>query len=132
MPPAPGADGNLLDAIESGQLDPIYVLYGAERYLVDRCLAAIRRAVLGDAGTGASFNHDVFDLKEAPLSRVVATARTMPMMARQRLVVAKGIDEVKAPDLEPLLPYVEDPNPTTVLVLVGGEKLDTRFKVLAT
>jgi DNA polymerase-3 subunit delta len=108
------------------------VLYGAERYLVDRCLAAIRRAVLGGNGSGASFNHDVFELKESPMGRVVSTARTMPMMARRRLVVAKGLDEVKAPDLEPLLSYVADPNPTTCLVLLGGEKLDTRFKVLAT
>jgi DNA polymerase-3 subunit delta len=53
------------------------------------------------------------------------------MMARRRLVVAKGVDDVKAPDLEPLLPYVQDPNPTTCLVLIG-EKIDTRFKVFAT
>jgi DNA polymerase-3 subunit delta len=131
MPPGPPPDGgDLIGAIESGQLDPIYALHGAERYLLDRCLAAIRRAVLGEAGAGVSFNYDVFELKESPLARVVNTARTMPMMARRRLVVAKGIDEVKAPELEPLLPYVEDPNPTTCLVLVG-EKIDTRFKVFA-
>jgi len=131
MPPGPAADGDLIGAIENGQIDPIYALHGAERYLVDRCLAAIRRAVLGGAGAGASFNYDVFELKETPLARVVATARTVPMMARRRLVIAKGIDEVKAPELEPLLPYVEDPNPTTCLVLLG-EKIDTRFKVFAT
>ncbi len=131
MSPAPGPDRDLLGAIASGQIDPIYCLHGAERYLVDRCLAAIRQAVLGSAGAGASFNHDVFDLKETPIGRVVSTARTMPMMARRRLVIGKGIDEVKAPDLEPLLSYVEDPNPTTCLVLVG-EKVDTRFKVFAT
>ncbi|HET6149968.1 MAG TPA: DNA polymerase III subunit delta [Polyangia bacterium] len=134
MPPGPRDDGDVIAAIERGEIDPmsrpIFGLHGAERYLVDRCLAAIRKAVLGNAGGGASFNHDVFDLKEAPIARVVATARTMPMMAKRRLVVAKGIDEVKAPDLEPLLSYVEDPNPSTCLVLIG-EKIDTRFKVFA-
>lgn len=129
MPPGP--DRDVIGAIASGQIDPIYCLHGAERYLVDRCLAAIRQAVLGAAGGGASFNHDVFELKETPLGRVVSTARTMPMMAKRRLVIAKGIDEVKAPELEPLLPYVEDPNPTTCLVLIG-EKIDTRFKVFST
>ena len=125
------SDGDLIGAIEGGQIDPIYALHGAERYLLDRCLAAIRKAVLGGAGGGASFNHDVFELKETPLARVVGTARTMPMMAKRRLVVAKGVDEVKAPDLEPLLPYVLDPNPSTCLVLIG-EKIDTRFKVFST
>jgi len=127
-PPPPQPEGDLVSAIESGRLDPIYCLHGAERYLIDRCLAAIRKTVLGAAAAAASFNHDVFELKETPLSTVVSTARTMPMMARRRLVVGKGIDEVKAPDLEPLLPYVQDPNPTTCLVLVG-DKVDTRFKV---
>ncbi len=131
MCPAPGPDRDVIGAIASGQIDPIYCLHGAERYLVDRCLAAIRQAVLGAAGVGASFNHDVFDLKETPMGRVVSTARTMPMMARRRLVIGKGVDEVKAPELEPLLPYVEDPNPTTCLVLIG-EKIDTRFKVFST
>jgi DNA polymerase-3 subunit delta len=116
-------------AIESGRIDPVYCLHGAERFLVDRCLAAIRKAVLGNAAAAAaSFNHDVFELKETPLGTVVSTARTMPMMAKRRLVVGKGIDDVKAGELEPLLPYVQDPNPTTCLVLVG-DKVDTRFKV---
>src|SRR5258708_435933 len=133
MPPGPDRDviGAIAGSVANGQIDPIYCLHGPERYLVDRCLAAIRQAVLGSAGGGASFNHHVFELKETPLGRVVSTARTMPMMARKRLVIAKGIDEVKAPDLEPLLPYVEDPNPTTCLVLIG-EKIDTRFKVFST
>jgi len=128
-PPPPGpADGDLVGAIEAGRLEPIYCLHGAERFLIDRCLGAIRKAVLGTAAAAASFNHDVFELKETPMATVVSTARTMPMMARRRLVVGKGIDEVKAPDLEPLIPYVQDPNPTTCLVLVG-DKVDTRFKV---
>jgi DNA polymerase-3 subunit delta len=126
--PAPRQDGDLVAAIESGQIDAIYCLHGAERYLIDRCLQAIRKVVLGAAAGGASFNHDVFELKETPLGTVVSTARTMPMMAKRRLVVAKGIDEVKAPDLEPLLPYVQDPNPSTCLVLLG-DKVDTRYKV---
>ena len=49
MPPAPGPDRDVIGAIASGQIDPIYCLHGAERYLVDRCLAAIRQAVLGSA-----------------------------------------------------------------------------------
>jgi DNA polymerase-3 subunit delta len=122
-------------AIERGELDPIYCLHGAERFLVDRCLNAIRKAVLGTTGGGPSFNADFFELKETPLGTVVSAARTLPLFAtgplKLRLVVAKGIDDVKADLLEPLLAYVKDPNPSTCLVLVG-EKIDTRFKVFAT
>ena len=55
-------------AIERGEIAPIYCLHGAERYLIDRCLAAIRAAVLGGkAAAFAAFNHDVFDLKETSM-----------------------------------------------------------------
>ena len=116
-------------AIERGEIAPVYCLHGAERYLVDRCLAALRTAVVGGpASAFAAFNHDVFDLKETAMATVVSTARTLPMMASRRLVVGKGIDGVKADDLLPLVGYVGDPNPHTCLVLVG-DKVDTRFKV---
>ncbi|HET6282540.1 MAG TPA: DNA polymerase III subunit delta [Polyangia bacterium] len=124
-----------LVAIERGQLDPIYCLHGTERFLVDRCLVAIRTAILGTASASASFNADFFDLKETSALAVLAAARTLPLFAtgpsKRRLVVAKGVAEVKAEQLEPLIPYIADPNPSTCLVLVG-DKVDTRFKVFTT
>ncbi len=113
-------------AVARGEIDPIYCLSG-ERYQVDAAGAAIRAAVLAEAGAAAAFNQDVFDLKDKGVGAAVATARTLPMMARRRLVVGKGVDEVKAADLEPLVAYVQDPNPSTCLVLVA-DKVDVRFK----
>ncbi len=101
-------------AVARGEIEPIYCLSG-ERYLVDAAAAAIRAAVLAEAGAAAAFNHDVFDLKEKGLGAALATARTLPMMAKRRLVVGKAIDEVKAADLEPLAAYADDPNPSTCL-----------------
>lgn len=120
---------DVIESIRTGKLAPIYCLHGAERYLVDRALHELRAAVLGGAAAAfASFNHDVFDLRETAVSTVVNTARTLPMMAPRRLVVGKGIDGVKADELEPLLAYIADPNPQACLVLLG-DKVDTRFKV---
>jgi DNA polymerase-3 subunit delta len=119
-------DDDVVAAVGRGEIAPIYCLSG-ERFLVEAALGAIRGAVLGQAGAGASFNHDVYELKETGVGPAVATARTLPMMARRRLVVGKGIDEVKADALEPLLGYVEDPNPSTCLVLVG-DKVDVRYR----
>src|SRR3990170_4243289 len=71
---------DLVSLIEGGRVAPIYCLHGAERYLVDRCLAAIRAAVIGGAAAPfAAFNHDVFDLRETEIGTVVSTARTLPM-----------------------------------------------------
>ena len=120
---------DLITTIARDDIAPVYCLHGAERYLVDRCLQAIRAAVTGGAAAAfAAFNQDVFDLRETEIGTVVSTARTLPMMAPRRLVIGKGIDGVKADDLQPLIPYVADPNPRACLVLVG-DKVDTRFKV---
>jgi DNA polymerase-3 subunit delta len=121
-----GDGDDVVAAVGRGDIDPIYCLSG-ERFLVERALGAVRAAVLAEAGGAAGFNHDVFELRETGIGPVLATARTVPMMARRRLVIGKGVDEVKADALEPLAAYVEDPNPSTCLVLVG-DKIDVRFR----
>jgi DNA polymerase-3 subunit delta len=132
--PAPSGnrdgDEDIVAAVARGQIAPVYCLSG-ERFLVDAAHAAIRTAVLSAAGAGAGFNHDTFELKETGLASCLGTARTLPMMAKRRLVVGKGIDLVKADGLEPLIGYVADPNPSTCLVLVAADKVDVRFKAFA-
>jgi DNA polymerase-3 subunit delta len=123
---APPPPPDILAAVARGEIDPIYCLSG-ERYLVDEAVAAIRAAVLTEMGAAAAFNQDVFDLKERGVGGAIATAKTLPMMAKRRLVVGKAIDEVKAADLEPLAAYAEDPNPSTCLILIA-EKVDVRFR----
>jgi DNA polymerase-3 subunit delta len=120
--------GDPTAAIARGEVAPVYCLHGPERFLVDRCLGAVKAAVLGGDGKGANaFNFESYDLKETALGAVLQSARTVPMFAKRRLIVARGIDGVKADELEPLPGYVADPNPTTVLVLLG-EKIDGRLK----
>jgi len=84
--------------------------------------------VLGSDKAGPTgFDYDVFDLKETPLAQVLGAARTLPMFSKRRLVIAEGIDEVKAAELEPLVKYIADPNPRGCLVLVG-DKVDGRLR----
>jgi DNA polymerase-3 subunit delta len=120
---------DVLGAIARGAIDPIYCLQGAERFLVDRAVLALRAAVLGPGGAGG-LNHDVFELKESGLDSALAAARTLPMFAKRRLVVGRGVDQLKADQLEDLPDYVSDPNPSTVLVLTA-EKVDGRLKPFA-
>jgi len=122
----PQQQPDIAGALARGQIDPIYCLSG-EPYQVEATAAAIRAAVLAEAGAAAGFNQDVFELKDKGLGAALATARTLPMLARRRLVVGKGVDEVKAADLEPLATYAEDPNPASCLLLLA-EKVDVRFK----
>lgn len=108
--------------LRAGRVAPIYYLYGKEQFLVQRALAAIRAAVL-DPKTQA-FNLDGIDCKEAKegarnAERILAAARTVPMMAARRLVLVKDADGLSPDDLEALLPYLGDPLETTCLVFVA-------------
>ena len=120
---------DVLGAIERGELSPIYCLTGEERYQIDRCLEALRRTIFGPDLGAAGFNLDVFDLTEKGLGPVLDAARTLPMFAKRRLVIARGLDERKADELEPLLAYIADPNPASCLVLTTAGKVDGRLKI---
>ena len=139
-PPAPKAkpkprpaSGNVLERIRGGDLDPVYAFHGAERHLLALSLEALGTAVLG-ATKGPAFNEETFDLKESGVAPVVNAARTLPMFAKRTLVLARGLDQIKADALEPLVAYAQDPNPSTVLVLVAdkADKVDGRVKAFQT
>ncbi len=130
MPPA-AKTGDVVAAIERGELAPVYALGGDEPFLIFRCVTALRRAVLGEeGGQGPSLNLDVYDLREHPLSHVLNAARTLPMFARRRLVIARDLGEVSADQQAPLLEYLADPNPSSCLVLLLAGKIDGRLKLI--
>ena len=132
MPPA-ARSGDVVAAIERGEIAPVYALGGDEPYLVARCLSALRRAVLGEEGaSGPNLNLDVYDLREQPLAQLLNTARTLPMFATRRLVVGRDLGESTAEQQAPLLEYLRDPNPSTCLVLLLAGKIDGRLKLVQT
>src|SRR5690349_3078854 len=116
---------DLSGELARGEIDPVYCLYGRERFLLGRALDAIRAAVLEPATR--DFNYDLLDAPKAGVAGIVAAARTLPMMGRRRLVVVRGIDELReGAGLEELTAYVAAPAPETVLVLLAGERIDAR------
>lgn len=117
-----------LAPLREGEPGPLYFLYGRERYLVDRAVELLRARVL-DPRT-RDFNYELYYGKEAGAARIVQAARTLPMMAKRRLVLVRDVDEMKADELAGLIGYVGDPAPESCLVLVG-EKIDQRLKFFA-
>lgn len=110
------------------KLDPIYLFASAEPLLVDRAVAAIRDAVVPEALR--AFNLDAIDGKGASAARVLAAARTVPMMAERRLVLVREIAAMTAAEMNGLIEYLDDPCPSTVLVATAS-KVDRRLKFFA-
>jgi DNA polymerase III subunit delta len=121
---APTPDGTLR-AIRKGELSPMYWLYGAEPYWIEKMVEALRAVVL--QGSPRGFNFDLFIGKETSASQISQAARTLPMMAPRRLVLVKDAHELKAAELEQFSNYIKAPPKETVLVFVS-EKVDKRLK----
>lgn len=133
---------------ERGDLLPVWLLTGEERLLRDQALNAIVKAAL--AGGLAELNLDKFTAGEASVDKVLAATRTVPMMAKKRVVVVRGLErwdnagsgggdggddetpDIKAlPPLDRLAEYAKAPIDTTVVIFVA-EKLDGRRKLVST
>lgn len=133
-----------------GKLRPVYLVYGDERYLQTIVVAELRRAVIGAVDLG--LNEDHFDAAEADVDAVTSAARTLPMMAKHRLVIVRQVErwepktdgkadakpeampdgksegKGKAGALDRLADFVANAPPSTVLILVG--KLDARRRLV--
>ncbi|MCA9673288.1 MAG: DNA polymerase III subunit delta [Myxococcales bacterium] len=118
-------DIDLEKELASGNLRPVYFLAG-ESYPRDRAARDIRQAALGGRAESA-FNVDAFVGKEATANRVLAAARTLPMLGPRRLVQVRDAHAVPADDLKAMLPYINDPSPTTCLLMIA-DKIDGRAK----
>ncbi len=121
-----------------GELRPVYLVAGDEAYLASAVVAALKTATLKGGVKG--LNEDVYQAGEVDVDRVLSDARTLPMMAKRRFVLVRGLErwepkagksEGKLTDkdpLEKLLDYAKAPSSSTVLVLMGAG-MDKRRKL---
>lgn len=123
----------------AGNLRPVYLVTGEEVVLVQGVVKALRAAAMKDGIEG--LNEDLYtagegDLRDSAESPIGA-ARMMPMMARRRFVLVRGLErwesreekaaereaekpkgKVRAP-LDDLAEYAKEPADSAVMVLVA-------------
>ena len=92
----------------TGEPLPLYVLHGADPYLLDLGRQAVRRRVIGDADPGMAMMEVLGS--EAVVADVLDALRTPPFLAPRRLVLVREADEfLDEHTRELLLKYLEDP-----------------------
>lgn len=98
---------------------------GEETFLLNEAVQLLKHKSVDPATI--EFNCDIFDASETPASAVKDAAESLPMMSARRLVVYRGVDDLKDKDWEALLPLIERPVDSTTFVLTC-EALDKRKK----
>lgn len=115
-----------IEKAKKGEVLPVYLVGGEEKLLVSRLCEAVRHAVVGRGPRGLA--EDFFEGRGTSAATVLSACRTLPMMAKRRLVTVRNVEQMAAPEQEALVPYFEKPEPTSVLLLVATQ-LDSRRKI---
>lgn len=109
------------------KLEPIYFFFGEEDFLIDEAVRAIRWAVF-DSELEEAANTVVLYGSEVSLGAIVSAASEYSMFSEKRLVIVRQFEKVRkdssrdkqAAQLAEFWRYVQDPLPTTTLVLTAG------------
>ena len=97
-----------------GQVDPCYLFFGEETYLMQEYTTTLIERILGAAPR--DFNCDVCRVDNDTLEDALSIARTLPMMATHRVVVLHGLQQLRKADWAPLEHYLEHPSVSTALI----------------
>lgn len=97
-------------------LPQVALLLGDETVARRKAEQGLVHAVFGDASP--SFNLATFSAADGA-ERAVEVSRTVPMMAKYRVVIVREMEAAGVELLDDLLAYVARPNPSTVLILNG-------------
>ena len=94
----------------------ITLLLGDESHSRKQAEEDLVSSVFGDASPG--FNLATFTASDGA-ERAVDVAKTVPMMAKHRVVIVRDLETAPVELLEELMRYAAKPNPSTVMILNG-------------
>jgi DNA polymerase-3 subunit delta len=118
---------NIVLDIKNGHIKPIYFLMGEESYYIDKISDYIEENVLAESEKG--FNQQIMYGRDSSIEDIVAAAKRYPMMAEKQVLIIKEAQDLSR-NIEMLVSYAENPQPSTVLVLnYKYKKLDKRKKL---
>src|SRR5690606_3338858 len=125
----PSKPEEILKDLKSGKYAPIYFLQGEEPFYIDQITDFIEKNALKEHEKG--FNQMVMYGKDANVSTILNNARRFPMMADRQVVIVKEAQNISDLNKEEgynlLISYLQNPQPSTILVLAHKHKsLDGR------
>jgi DNA polymerase-3 subunit delta len=121
---------DLISGLAQGKILPVYLFFGEEAFLIKEAVDLVINKVV-DPGA-SDFNFNTLYCRDTSASELVNLCRTLPFMSSMRLVIAREIDAFKAADLAELIAYLNDPSPSTCLLMLSNQgKYDKKSVISA-
>lgn len=116
---------SIIQDIHKKNFAPVYLLMGEEPYYIDKITEALEKAVVEEEDK--EFDQTILYGAESNAAMVMEAASQFPLMSQFRLVTlkeAQAYPRASKAEMDKLKPYIENPNPHTVLCIAyKGEKL---------
>ena len=116
----------IINDLKEKKYSPVYFLEGEEPYFMDQISHFVLENVLTEEEKG--FNQSILYGKDLSIDAILTAAKRFPMMAQRQVIVIREAQNIK--NIEELVPYVENPMRSTLLVINYKYKtIDKRKKL---
>ncbi len=114
---------------DKNELLCVYLINGEDHLKRDRAISRMKMRLekIGDL----SFNSDTFDARSAEGQSIVDACLTLPFASEKRLVLVNDADKLSRESQNAISDYLQNPNPSSVLLLVS-DKLSRTSKLYKT
>jgi DNA polymerase III subunit delta len=116
----------ILSDLQNKSFHPVYFLAGEEPYFIDQISDFIEKHALSESEK--SFNLLILYGKDSDAAAVTNAAKRFPMMANHQVVIVKEAQTMR--NIEDLVFYIDNPQPTTILVINYKYKTPDKRKKL--
>jgi DNA polymerase-3 subunit delta len=111
---------DVLETLEKGHLAPFYLFYGAEEFRLERALDRIRGQFIAESARDLNLEVIYGGERTAP-AEIVNRARSLPFLAKNRLIIVRRTEDFTSDELQVFLPYLEQPVESTCLIFVSSK-----------
>ncbi len=117
---------DFLKEAAQGRIHPVYFFHGDERLLLEAAISKLKEIIV--PGGAGDLNYQPFSGSGTRAQEVITVCQTFPVFADRRLVIVRDLEGLSGS--EALLSYLDNPSPSTCLILVAG-KVDQRKKLFS-
>ena len=115
--------------LKANDLRQVYLILGPEQYQCRSALDLLKNKAF--QAESSAFDYSEFKAGEASMDEIIESANTFPMLAKRRVVILNGADELKEAEQDQLLDSVTNLSRRGLLILVA-EELDRRKRFYKT